>query len=152
MNFDQSDLPNIPGFRVSVDTRNKFHKSHLFDICNGIPVTDIQRNGIDINPSELENKIISKTQTDVIKDNKEDKENKSLTMNKLPKWVVFDRKEYRFYGYFTENVFNSAIEKERVRKCIIYYFLEDDTFAINEIKTENSGIPQSTFLKRQEYK
>ena len=150
MNFDQSDLPNIPGFRVSVDTRNKFHKSHLFDICNGIPVTDIERNNdFELTPNELENKIISKTQFDDDNNNDNDNDNDDKNKNNnLPKWVIFDKKVLRFYGYFTENVFNSAIEKERVRKVIIYYFLEDDTFMINEIKKENSGIT-SFLLQRQ---
>lgn len=136
--MNQSDLPNIPGFRISIDTRNKFHKSHLFDICNGIPITDIKRQGIvSFEPS---------TQPTI---RKKPTATKSTTST-LPKWVIFDRKVLRFYSYFKENVFNSAIEKERIRKCIIYYFLEDDTFMINEIKIENSGIPQNgSFLKRQ---
>ena len=124
--MDQSDLPNIPGFRVSIDKRNKFHKTHLFDICNGIPVTDIKRNGINnISPSELENQIICKQQRVSTPT--------STSTSTLPKWVQFDRKVLRFYSFFKENVFNSAIEKERIRKCIIYYFLEDDTFMINEM-------------------
>jgi len=147
-NFDQSDLPNIPGFRVSVDTRDKFHKTHLFDIRNGIPVTDQQRTSLNEKPSELDNKIISKTQTDV--ELNENKNSQNLPMSTLPRWVVYDRKVLRFYSYFSENVFNSAIEKERVRKCVIYYFLTDNTFMIDEVRTENSGIPQSTFLKRQQ--
>lgn len=39
-------------------------------------------------------------------------------------------------------------ENFRARKCIINYFLEDDTIHIYEPKIENSGIPQGTFLKR----
>ena len=40
--IDQSGLPNLPGFRVDVDLRQRFHKSHLFDICNGVPVSDLR--------------------------------------------------------------------------------------------------------------
>jgi hypothetical protein len=32
-------------------------------------------------------------------------------------------------------------ENYRVRKCMIYYYLEDDTMHIMEPKIENSGIP-----------
>jgi len=146
MNFDQSDLPNIPGFRVSVDTRQKFHKSHVFDVCNGIPVTDIQRTKLEATPQELDSTIISKTQG-------AEKENAKPAASGdervLPRYVVFDRMVLRYHSFFTENVFNSPIERQRVRKCIIYYFLEDDTVMIDEIRAENSGIPQSTFLKRQ---
>ncbi len=42
----------------------------------------------------------------------------------------------------------SPNENFRVRKCVINYFLEDDTIFISEPKVENSGIPQSVFLKR----
>eukprot|EP01084_Bolivina_argentea_P235284 395956_1 len=148
MNFEQRDLPNIPGFRVSVDTRDKFHKSHLFDVINDIPVTDITRNTFEKTPKELESKIISKTQIDDTNNKENNKENK-LPMKVLPRWVEYDRKVLRFYSYFTEKVFNSAIENDRVRRCIIYYFLEDDTLMIDEIRKENSGILQSIFLKRQ---
>ena len=131
---------------MSVDTRQKFHKSHLFDVCNGLPVTDIQRTALDATPQELDNKIISKTQG-------ADKENtmprKSAVDRVLPRYVVFDKMVLRYYTFFSENVVNSPIEKHRVRKCIIYYFLEDDTVMIDEIRAENSGIPQSIFLKRQ---
>ena len=71
-------------------------------------------------------------------------------MSSLPRWVVYDRKVLRFYGYFKESVFNSPIESQRVRKCVIYYYLEDDSIQICEFKEENSGIPQGAFLKRQQ--
>jgi len=149
-NFDQSSLPNIPGYRVSVDTRQKFHKAHLFDVCNGIPVTDIQRSQLDATPQELDSKIISKTQG-AGKENARPSGGRGVGAEErvLPRYVVFDRMVLRYYSYFSENVFNSPIEKERVRRFVIYYFLEDDTVMIDEIRAENSGIPQSTFLKRQ---
>jgi hypothetical protein len=65
-----------------------------------------------------------------------------------PAWVAFDRKVLRFYGYFKENVTSSADENWRVRKCVLYYYLEDDSLHIAEPKVENSGIPQGNFLKR----
>lgn len=39
-------------------------------------------------------------------------------------------------------------ENYRVRKCTIYYYLEDGTLHIIESRVENSGIPQGIFLKR----
>lgn len=70
------------------------------------------------------------------------------TMSRLPAWVAYDRKVLRFYGYFKEAVFSSPIENFRVRKCVIYYYLEDDSVHIAEPKIENSGIPQGVFIKR----
>ncbi len=48
----------------------------------------------------------------------------------------------RFYGFFKEAVVESNIENHRVRKVIIYYYLEDDSMHIAEPHQDNSGIPQ----------
>lgn len=37
-------------------------------------------------------------------------------------------------------------EQYRVRKCVILFYLEDDTIQVNEPQVENSGIPQGEFL------
>jgi hypothetical protein len=47
-----------------------------------------------------------------------------------------------------EPVHESQVEKERVRECEIYYYMEDDTISINEHQQMNSGIVQGNFLKR----
>lgn len=39
-------------------------------------------------------------------------------------------------------------ENYRIRRCIIYYYLDDDTIHIIEPRIENAGIPQGIFLKR----
>jgi hypothetical protein len=54
----------------------------------------------------------------------------------------------KFNAYFQEPVVEDPNENFRVRKCIIYYYLDDDTIHIIESKIENSGIPQGIFLKR----
>jgi hypothetical protein len=46
-----------------------------------------------------------------------------------------------FYAYFQEPVVENPNENFRVRKCIIYYYLDDDTFHIIEPRIENAGIP-----------
>eukprot|EP00741_Cyanophora_paradoxa_P023424 tig00021582_g22628.t1 len=66
----------------------------------------------------------------------------------LPAWVAFDRKVLRFDAYFKESVHESNTETYRVRLCVIYYYLEDDSIHVAEPKRENSGIPQGVFLKR----
>ena len=53
-----------------------------------------------------------------------------------------------FKSYFLEPVVESATENFRIRKCIIYFYLDDDTFHIIEPRVPNSGIPQGVFLKR----
>ena len=53
-----------------------------------------------------------------------------------------------FSAYFQEAVVEDPNENYRIRKCTIYYYLEDDTVHILEPKIANSGIPQGVFLKR----
>jgi hypothetical protein len=54
----------------------------------------------------------------------------------------------RFYGYFKESITESRIENHRIRKLILYYYLEDDSMHIAEPRQDNSGIPQGIFVKR----
>ena len=54
----------------------------------------------------------------------------------------------KFHAFFQEPVVEDANENFRVRKCIIFYYLDDDTLHIIEPRVENSGIPQGIFLKR----
>lgn len=53
-----------------------------------------------------------------------------------------------FNAFFQEPVVESPNENYRLRKCNIYYYLEDDTLHILEARIQNSGIPQGIFLKR----
>ena len=57
-------------------------------------------------------------------------------------------KVLNFSAYFQEAVVEDANENYRIRKCTIYYYLEDDTTHILEAKVANSGIPQGNVLKR----
>ncbi|EQC29230.1 hypothetical protein SDRG_13103 [Saprolegnia diclina VS20] len=68
--------------------------------------------------------------------------------SKVPNFIALDKKVLRFEGYFLEAVHESNLENYRVRKCIILYYLEDDTIQIIEPKVENSGILQGNFVKR----
>ena len=64
-----------------------------------------------------------------------------------PKWLKYDRQVLSFTGYFKESVVESQLENYRLRKVIIYYYLNDGTIYISEPKVENSGIPQGIFIK-----
>ena len=55
----------------------------------------------------------------------------------------------RFFGYFKESVVESRLENFRIRKLIIYYFLEDRSILMVEPKMVNSGTMQGSFLNRQ---
>jgi len=45
-------------------------------------------------------------------------------------------------------VTESNLENYRVRRCVIYFYLEDESIHVAEPKQQNSGIPQGVFLKR----
>jgi len=53
-----------------------------------------------------------------------------------------------FSAYFQEPVVEDKNENYRIRKCTIYFYLEDGTLHILEPRIQNSGIPQGVFLKR----
>lgn len=63
-------------------------------------------------------------------------------------WLKYDRQVLRFAAYFQESVVESPKENYRLRKCLIYYYLNDNTIQILEPRGENSGILQGAFLKR----
>ncbi|XP_046853746.1 EF-hand domain-containing family member C2-like [Xenia sp. Carnegie-2017] len=65
-----------------------------------------------------------------------------------PSWVAFDRQVLCFDAYFQEAVHEKREEQYRIRKCKIYFYLEDDGIQVNEQKVDNSGIPQGTLIRR----
>ena len=46
-----------------------------------------------------------------------------------------------------EDVHSERIEQNRLRRCHIYYFLEDDSMMVVEPSVSNSGIPHGMFDK-----
>ena len=48
----------------------------------------------------------------------------------------------RWYGYFKEAVTESAVENYRVRKIVVFFYLEDNSCQVVEPKEDNSGLPQ----------
>ena len=52
----------------------------------------------------------------------------------------------RWYGYFKEAVTESAVENFRVRKVVMFFYLEDNSCQVVEPKEDNSGLPQVAAL------
>jgi hypothetical protein len=46
-----------------------------------------------------------------------------------------------FHAFFQEPVVEDPNENFRIRKCIVYYYLDDDSVHIIEPRIVNSGIP-----------
>lgn len=148
----QSNLPFLPGYRVDVNPRENFHKAHLFDVSNGIRVDLAKQREVAPSVNGMSSTAHPLQITSAPRDYKAAMDAKfatpEATMSRLPAWVAYDRKVLRFFGYFKESVFASNVENWRVRKCIVYFYLEDDSMHIAEPKIENSGIPQGVFVKR----
>ena len=54
----------------------------------------------------------------------------------------------RFNSYFLEDVVAERIEHQRIRRCHIFYYLEDDSIMVVEPAIANAGIPQGTLVRR----
>ena len=126
-----SGLPVLPGNGFKDPTKTDFKKSHIFDVSNGITVTHDPAAEAPKGPvSAVEPpKMMPKAEVSVAP--------------VQPAWVAFDRKVLRFDCYFKESVHESRLENYRIRKCVLYYYLEDDSMHVSEPKVENSGIPQA---------
>lgn len=144
------DLPNLPGNGRQDPMVTRYHKTQVFGFNNSANYekTTAWKENIDPN--------ILKSMREGAPIKFRDSTRRPMTANdaipqRAPKWLRHDRETLRFYAYFQEPVFEMREENFRVRQCIIYYFLEDDSMYIMEPKIENSGIPQGVFLKRHKF-
>lgn len=144
-------IPFLPGNSFVTNPRQSYHKSQIFEMCNGIRVNKKSDLVADRSwrPTDDEPDLrISKASPEYDATQVVSGSGSTANCRRLPPWVAFDRKVVRFYGYFKEAVYSSPIENYRCRKCVVYYYLEDDSIHIAEPKIENSGIPQGVFIKR----
>lgn len=144
-------IPFLPGYNVNVDKKQNFHKSQIFNVKQGVRIDrDPNEARVPVDISGVTTQSLSVTKTaDVERLMEDEKKDRSMgSTSVLPSWVAFDRKVLRFYCFFQEAIVASSVESERVRKCVMYYYLEDGTAQITEPKIENSGIPQGVFVKR----
>lgn len=149
-------LPFLPGYALQTDVPASFAKRHQFDLINGVPVTDVvelrtldqpispearfakERPGYDGIPPDPWTKKIPKH------------DRRAIPMSRLPPWMAFSNKVLRFHGYFKDSVHERPEETQRVRACTLFYYLEDDSIHIQEIKDHNSGMKQGLLVKRHQ--
>ena len=62
-----------------------------------------------------------------------------------PAWVACDGQSLSYGAYFVDKALDG---RDRPRKCVIGFHLEDGTVDVHEHKTDNSGIVQGRILKR----
>jgi len=131
-------LPLLPG--MSFDRKlgkDKFHKSQCFDY----------RNDVAVHVGESKSGIGG----DLMPGGKPKPKHSCYPKGdgpQAPAWVAFDRQVLCFDAYFQESVHEMREEQHRIRKCKIYFYLEDDSIQVIERRVENSGIPQGTLIRR----
>ena len=64
----------------------------------------------------------------------------------VPNWLAKDKQILTFSSYFMDKIEDQGVERERLRKCNILYYLEDDSIKIVEPHDKNSGIPQGIII------
>ncbi|XP_066542784.1 EF-hand domain-containing family member C2 isoform X2 [Hoplias malabaricus] len=131
-------LPLMPGISLKRDLgKEKFHKSQHFDYSNGVPLmVGAEKPGIG---GELLLGQSSRPLSSLFPKGEG---------SAAPTWLAFDKQVLCFDAYFQEAVVQSREETTRVRKCKIYFYLEDDTIQVVEPELKNSGIPQGTLIRR----
>ncbi|EFC40301.1 hypothetical protein NAEGRDRAFT_81047 [Naegleria gruberi] len=140
-------LPFLPGYTFDDKfIKDRHHKGQLLAYKNNIPVVHDYDVPVEVDELQTETEKLAemlKSTTQLYKT--------SVTNNDTTKkenWLSLEKKVLRFNAFFKEGVHESAVEQSRVRKCVIFYYLEDDTMHISEPKQDNSGIPQGTLVKR----
>lgn len=150
---DVSTIPNLPGYGFKRKQKS-YHRPQTFNVVNGVRV-ELQE-GVSFerpkavklaappDPRRHGSLPMSTTQ-------EEYQEAQAREHVEVPAWDALDRHVLRFYGYFKEAVIESNLENSRVRQCIVYYFLEDDTCQVVERRQDNSGIPQGQLIRRHRF-
>ncbi|XP_055071584.2 EF-hand domain-containing family member C2 [Misgurnus anguillicaudatus] len=131
-------LPMLPGNSINRNLgKDKFHKSQHFDHSNGVPMMiGAEKPGIG---GELLLGQKARPKYSLFPKGEG---------SDAPAWLAFDKQVLCFDAHFQEAVPQSREEKYRVRKCKIYFYLEDDTIQVVEPELKNSGIPQGTLIRR----
>ncbi|KAL4656835.1 EF-hand domain-containing family member C2 [Arapaima gigas] len=121
-------LPLLPGHSSNKNLgREKFHKVHHFDYSGGVPMMA----GLKKAHIQLRYPMFPQGED-----------------SQYPLWLAFDKQVLCFDAYFQEVVTERQEEPYRLRKCKIYFYLEDDTLQVVEPPYKNSGIPQGTLIRR----
>lgn len=65
----------------------------------------------------------------------------NVILERFPQWLTLDKKVLRFFAYYEEEVRESTIEKNRVRKVCLYFNLNNGIIGVTETPfVKNSGL------------
>lgn len=109
--------------------KTKFHKSHHFDICNNV-TQQVGETKPGIGGEPRPDQIVPPATSGIGKGTNQ------------PTWVAFDQKVLSFDAFYQEAISERREETFRIHECKIYFYLEDDSIQVVELKKKNSGINQ----------
>lgn len=147
--MSRQGLPLLPGYTFDAHLlRDRHDKRHIFDYKNNINVIK------DVHPKseeEMRNELL--TSEKLLEKYKIPKRGieehlKEVKEQEEKDFMGLECKVLRFFCFFKEGVAESNVENFRVRKCVLYFFLEDDTVMIVEPKEDNSCLVQGKLVKR----
>mmetsp|Transcript_51395 Transcript_51395/g.135560 ORF Transcript_51395/g.135560 Transcript_51395/m.135560 type:complete len:755 (-) Transcript_51395:188-2452(-) len=151
--IDLHAIPNLPGFTPQT-IKDKHHRSQAWGFVSGQRMEFKEGLSHDkpkfvkaprAKPSWRQGTLPMSTTREVFSVMQPEE------LAEMPAWDAYDRHVLRFYGYFKEAVVETNLENYRIRRCIVYYYLEDDTMHITEPRQDNSGIPQGTLIRRHRF-
>ncbi|CAK9046445.1 unnamed protein product [Durusdinium trenchii] len=151
---DLRALPHLPGY-IYRQRKSNYPRANSWNLVNGVRIE--QKEGISFDKPKFVkvSKLPDVWRSGSLPDSETREVFKTdvveLETQELPAWDAFDRHVLRFSGYFKESVVEANLENHRVRKAIIYYYLEDDTCQIQEPKVDNSGMPQGQLIRRHRF-
>ncbi|XP_044529319.1 EF-hand domain-containing protein 1 [Gracilinanus agilis] len=144
-------LPLLPGFTFVDPTKTAFPRNQTLSFKNGYPLSRLPTVGLGREPIQVNQ--LSQTDLDELANKiptlTYEEPRQAPLADFIPAHVAFDKKVLKFDAFFKEIVPLSSEEDYRIRKVVIYYYLEDDSMSVMEPVVENSGIPQGKFIKRQ---
>ncbi|EKG03489.1 hypothetical protein TCSYLVIO_005468 [Trypanosoma cruzi] len=140
-------LPMVPGMTCGEEMlRRNYHRMQAHR-PKPYSVNSIKSVPIDLTRSNMEKtSSLTKTVDDTLADVKD-----SRRLDASYQQNVNDDlsgRVLRFYGYTKEQVPESSIERERLRKVVFNVFLEDNTMSVAEQSPDNSGFAFPLALKR----
>eukprot|EP00953_Heterococcus_sp_UTEX-ZZ885_P035307 18239-Heterococcus_DN1.PRE.4 len=130
MQFEAGPLPNLPQF--SLNKTNVRGRTQGFKLINGMNFVEPHKGSSSCNGAITS---LAVGQQIASKPRKFEPQRTGLAT------LSFD-------AYFKETVDESPLENHRVRRCRIVLYLEDGAIQVDECRTENSGMPQGSFVKR----
>eukprot|EP01016_Furgasonia_blochmanni_P036317 TRINITY_DN4137_c0_g1_i8.p1 TRINITY_DN4137_c0_g1~~TRINITY_DN4137_c0_g1_i8.p1 ORF type:complete len:651 (+),score=231.66 TRINITY_DN4137_c0_g1_i8:95-2047(+) len=140
-------VPLLPGYQFSDPYKVNHHKTQQFNHYQGTICEKTQTINEKIDPDLI--KTMQSMPSPSLQYGTRRPAQNDYIPRVQPPWLKYDRQVLCFHAYFQESVIEMRTENFRVRRCVIYYYLNDDTIYVTEPKVENSGIIQGVFIKRQ---